>query len=355
MLSTVSKKLSCLILAGVMLGTVTVEAGSIPTNNVPLYTYAMKKVYCYKTAGGVQKGWIDPGDYVIVTKIQSNGWAYGTYPTPSGRVPRWFKINDLVADRNANYTRYSPTAKTNVYRESSHRNAMGWVNNNEVITVVGGSGNSRQIIYKVDGNGGYKMGWVPYWDCWTASQVAGRKTTQTVTYNNTANVENVVKNRIETLYRNNYNTVDKGNCKEFARDVFNNLFGAYVSTTSNNNMDVIGCENGKKHGAAIDANYSGKYKKGISVSQSYRNKVKSLFKSAKPGYFVQMGQRNKANSNGTAANPHSAIIYYVDNEKVCFYEANWISKTITINNCWTYDKFADTFLGFAIYAPNTYK
>ena len=47
MLSNVSKKLACLMFAGVMLGVAVAEAGTIPTNNVPLYTYATKKIYCY--------------------------------------------------------------------------------------------------------------------------------------------------------------------------------------------------------------------------------------------------------------------------------------------------------------------
>ena len=56
------------------------EAGRIPSHMVPLYTYATKKVTCYLSAGGTAQGWIDPGDYVIVNQINSNGWAKGTYP-----------------------------------------------------------------------------------------------------------------------------------------------------------------------------------------------------------------------------------------------------------------------------------
>ena len=175
MLSNVSKKLACLMFAGVMLGVAVAEAGTIPTNNVPLYTYATKKIYCYNSPGGVQKGYIDPGDDITITKVQSNGWVYGNYPTSKGRVSRWFKASDLLADRNANYTRYAPKATTTVYRDSSHRSSMGSVNNNETITVVGGSGNSRQIIYKLSNGKGYKMGWFPYWDAWTYEQAFGAK------------------------------------------------------------------------------------------------------------------------------------------------------------------------------------
>lgn len=171
MLSNVSKKLACLMFAGVMLGVAVAEAGTIPTNNVPLYTYATKKIYCYTSPGGARKGYIDPGDDIKITKVQSNGWVYGNYPTSSGRVSRWFKASDLLADRATNYTRYAPTATTNVYRNSSHKTTMGSVNKNEALTVVGGSGNSRQVIYKLSNGTGYKMGWLPSNYCLTAEQV----------------------------------------------------------------------------------------------------------------------------------------------------------------------------------------
>ena len=44
------------------------EAGFIPVDKVPLYTHAVRKIYCYLSPNGAQKGWIDQGDYVIVTK-----------------------------------------------------------------------------------------------------------------------------------------------------------------------------------------------------------------------------------------------------------------------------------------------
>ncbi len=160
MLSNVSKKLACLMFAGVMLGVAVAEAGTIPTNNVPLYTYATKKIYCYTSPGGARKGYIDPGDDIKITKVQSNGWVYGNYPTSSGRVSRWFKASDLLADRAANYTKYAPKATTTVYRDSSFRSSMGSVNNHEALIVVGGIGNSRQIIYKLSNGKGYKMGWI---------------------------------------------------------------------------------------------------------------------------------------------------------------------------------------------------
>ena len=149
------------------------EAGSIPTNKVPLHTYAVRKINTYQQIGGAAKGWIDPGDYVIVTQIRSDGWAYGSYPVGRNRVSRWFKANNLVNNLSfANQERYSPKNNTYVYKDASHRNNIGSFWGNEAITVVSDSGNSRQVIYKI--NGGYKMGWVPYWDCWTYEQAFGQ-------------------------------------------------------------------------------------------------------------------------------------------------------------------------------------
>ena len=134
------------------------EAGSIPTGKVPLHTYAVRKVTCYTSPGGAAKGWIDPGDYVIVTQIRSDGWAYGSYPVKNGRTSRWFKANDLVYNVSfTNKENKSPQEKINVYRDTSYRSVLGSIWGKEPITVISSAGDSRQFIYKI--SGGYKMGW----------------------------------------------------------------------------------------------------------------------------------------------------------------------------------------------------
>ncbi|MBQ5345542.1 MAG: hypothetical protein J6F33_10155 [Acidaminococcaceae bacterium] len=149
---------SLALVAGLGMGMIA-EAGSIPANKLPLHTYAIRHVDCYKAPGGTRQGWIDPGDYVIVTQIRS-GWAYGSYPTKKGRVYRWFKANDLVNNIGfTNQEKHSPQNKVNVYKDSSYRSAIGVIWGQEPITVVSNSADSRQVIYRI--NGGYKMGWVP--------------------------------------------------------------------------------------------------------------------------------------------------------------------------------------------------
>lgn len=155
------------------------EAGSIPTGKVPLHTYAVRKVTCYMSPGGAAKGWIDPGDYVIVNQIRSDGWAYGSYPVKNGRTSRWFKANDLVYDVGvlANTERYSPKNKTVIYKDANRNTGIGSVWNNEAITMISGYGKSIQIIYKI--NGGYKMGWIHSDNCLTYDQAFGRNVNPT--------------------------------------------------------------------------------------------------------------------------------------------------------------------------------
>lgn len=157
------------LVANLGVGMIT-EAGSIPTNKVPLHTYAVRKVTCYLTPGGTAKGWIDPGDYVIVTQIRGDGWAYGSYPVKNGRTSRWFKANDLIFDVNlfANMDRYSPQNKVYVYKDANRTTGVGSVWGNEAITLISGYGKSIQIIYKI--NGGYKMGWIHSDNCLTYEQ-----------------------------------------------------------------------------------------------------------------------------------------------------------------------------------------
>lgn len=148
---------SLTLIASLGLGMIA-EAGSIPTNRVPLHTYAVRKVTCYVSPGGAAKGWIDPGDYVIVTQIRGDGWAYGSYPVKNGRTSRWFKANDLVYNVGfTNKENRSPQEKINVFRDTSYRSVLGSIWGKEPITVVSNAGDSRQFIYKI--SGGYKMGW----------------------------------------------------------------------------------------------------------------------------------------------------------------------------------------------------
>ena len=666
------KKIGLLALGLALALGVVAEAGSIPADRVPLQTYAVKKLNCYLQPNGVQKGWIDPGDYVVVTQIRSDGWAYGSYPVGNGRVSRWFRADDLVNNIGfANQERYSPKANTNTYTGPDHSRKFGSFNDNETLLVVSESGESRQFIYKLN-NGGYKMAWAPYWDCWDARQAGKQQVNNNVinknpvvkpvqredkkqeqtsygvwkatarytanTYDNpdlrgaragwitsgsdievlgensksyfirywadngatreryvertavkglnedkenkkqvnnnvinknpivkpvqredkkqeqsssygvwkataryTANTydnpdlrgmragrvtsgsdievlgENaksyfirywadngakreryvertavkglnedkdnkkqvnsntintnpivkpvqreekkqsnnlscgcsnsyagnyivntsrlpltmrsghgsnygkvtsipkgttvtvsasngtwahvnyngsdgyasmqylkkveegsistglikgiegsisksnastsIVQQKIESLYAQHYNIARKGNCYYFAKGIFNKLFGALVNGINNgDNTYLDGCSNAYIIKKVHDANYvEGKYKTNIPVNSNYIAQIKEAFLLSKPGCFVQMALRKKANSKGDCGSPHSAIIYKIDNEGVTFYEANWTRGQVTITNKQTWNSFAQNTIGFTIYAPNNYR
>jgi len=343
MLSNVSKKLACLMFAGVMLGVTVAEAGTIPTNNVPLYTYATKKIYCYNSPGGAQKGYIDPGDDITITKVQSNGWVYGNYPTARGRVSRWFKASDLLADRAANYTRYAPKATTTVYRDNSYRSSIGSVNNYEALTVVGGIGNSRQIIYKLSNGKGYKMGWIQ-------STKIGPKPVSTPTKPIiSGNVSQQVKEKIDYLggkagYKVNTKYTGSGQCRGFANKVYGTLFSGVSNITGYTNDN---------YGAT---SYNGSYVVGrlANFGQNNTTAVKNLFMKAKSGAFVQMGRRHSLNSTKSAPAPHSAIVASVFSDGVNLYEANTDGRNTIQINWYTWAKLADRNKGFTIYMPNRY-
>ena len=225
---------------------VVAEAGSIPTDRVPLQTYAVKKLNCYLQPNGVQKGWIDPGDYVVVTQIRSDGWAYGSYPVGNSRVSRWFRADDLVNNIGfANQERYSPKANTYTYTNPNHNKQFGSFNDNEPILVVSDSGQSRQFIYKLN-SGGYKMAWAPYWDCWDARQ-AGKQQVN----NNTINTNPIVK-PVQREEKKQEQSSSYGVWKATARYTANtydnpNLSGARAGwVTAGSDLEVLG-ENAKSY------------------------------------------------------------------------------------------------------------
>ena len=225
---------------------VVAEAGSIPTDRVPLKTYAIKKVNCYLEPNGTQKGWIDPGDYVEVTQIRSDGWAYGSYPVGKGRTSRWFRADDLVNNTGfTNQERYSPKANTYTYTNPNHNKQFGSFNNNEPILVVSDSGQSRQFIYKLN-SGGYKMAWAPYWDCWDARQ-AGKQQVN----NNTINTNPIVK-PVQREEKKQEQSSSYGVWKATARYRANtydnpNLNGARAGwVTAGSDLEVLG-ENSKSY------------------------------------------------------------------------------------------------------------
>lgn len=349
------KVLSALVLGMALSTGFMAEAGSIPTNMVPLQTYAIKRVNCYLSPNGQQKGWIDPGDYVIVQKIQ-NGWAYGSYPVGRNRVSRWFRADDLVYNtRFTNQQRYSPKQNTYTYKDPNRKGIFGSFNNNETLTVVSDYGEQRQFIYKLN-SGGYKMAWAPYWDCWTAEQ-AGKVTSTFVSGVTKASsligdpMAEKVKNRIWWMksnlngYKDGSKYTGSGECRGFANNVYTYLFPG-VSRISGYTGDNFGATyyNGSQVAARLT---------GFGANDSAA--IKAFFTKAKPGYFIQMGRRYSLNSKKDAAKPHSAILASVTANGCYFYEANADNKNTIKYNWYTWGQLADRNRGYTLYAPNNYQ
>ena len=237
------KALSALVLGMALSAGCVVQAGSIPSYMVPLKTYAVRYMDCYLTAGGDKKGYIDAGDYVIVEKIE-NGWAYGSYPVGNKRISRWFKADDLVNNVSfVNQERTSPQQNTNTYKTAGYDSVFGSFNNYEPIVVVSDSGEFRQVIYKLN-NGGYKMAWVPYWDCWLNGQSGKNEKEERKVDNNTINKNPIVqpvKREEKKTEQTTTSTTEKGSIK-YTSDTFGNasLSGRRLGyVTAGSDIDIL--------------------------------------------------------------------------------------------------------------------
>lgn len=217
------KALSAFVLGMALSAGCAVQAGSIPSYMVPLKAYAVRYMECYPTPGGEPKGYIDAGDYVIVEKIE-NGWAYGSYPVGNKRISRWFKADDLVNNvAFINQDRTSPQQTTNTYRMAGYDSVFGSFNNYEPIVVVSDSGEFRQVIYKLS-SGGYKMAWVPYWDCWLNGRSGRNEKEERKVNNNTVNKDPIiqpVKREEKKTEQTTTSTTEKGSIK-YTSDTFGN-------------------------------------------------------------------------------------------------------------------------------------
>lgn len=235
--------MSALVLGMALSAGCVAQAGSIPSYMVPLKTYAVRYMDCYLTPGGEPKGYIDAGDYVIVEKIE-NGWAYGSYPVGNKRISRWFKADDLVNNVSfVNQERTSPQQNTNTYKTAGYDSVFGSFNNYEPIVVVSDSGEFRQVIYKLN-NGGYKMAWVPYWDCWLNGQSGKNEKEERKVDNNTINKNPIVqpvKREEKKTEQTTTSTTEKGSIK-YTSDTFGNasLSGRRLGyVTAGSDIDIL--------------------------------------------------------------------------------------------------------------------
>ncbi|MBR0287971.1 MAG: peptidoglycan DD-metalloendopeptidase family protein [Selenomonadaceae bacterium] len=139
----------------------TAEAG-IVTDRFPLFCYVDHQVDTYNQPNGQKVGYISANvDLIRVTQVRGDGWAYGDYPGRNGRVAHWFRINEICADPGYSNRGTNIRGAQNVFRTKNGGDFIGSVSNNEEVIVLADNGNRAQILYKLNNNTGWKMGWVP--------------------------------------------------------------------------------------------------------------------------------------------------------------------------------------------------
>jgi hypothetical protein len=148
----------------------------------------------------------------------------------------------------------------------------------------------------------------------------------TLKYNNSTNL------KVNTKFTG---TRSSEQCKGFAKNVFYLLWGVTPGSTASspNNYKLSG--------------YSGMKMVG-SYSSLSTSAAKSLFSSAKPGYFCQMRRRSSGGS-------HSAIVYSTSSTGVTFYEANTDRKNTIKLQTYSWNSLSSSNSGMSVYAPSSYK
>lgn len=287
-----------------------------------------------------RKGGLIREIYVIVQKIQ-NGWAYGSYPVGNKRISRWFKANDLVYNVGfANLQRYSPKQNTYTYKDPTRKGIFGSFNDNEPLTVVSDYGEQRQFIYKVSG-GGYKMAWVPYWDCWSAEQ-AGKEERKS---NN--NIEEKLNTLAQKWNGRSWEPYGKGNGSNSRWPNGEKAFGGQCLGFANYIFQEI-------HGSKCGDGYGTiKYKLSRLKSNVYQvnssswldaNKAKEMLLNAPVGSFLQLKRRSSGSQ-------HSAILLARNQNQVTILDANgdYPSNNIIRIRYFSYADFAKKNTAMSIY------
>ena len=144
-----------------------------------------------------------------------------------------------------------------------------------------------------------------------------------------------------SLYNNVYKTgtVYSGprydeECKGFARTVHNKLFKYDIGSTKSNDYEINILNQNSKLIGQVTTNNTDAYKK--------------IFTNARPGDFVQMSRQNE---NTT---PHSAIVYYVNENGVAFYEANTDGKNGIKQQFYTWKELNDKNDSMSVYTAVNY-
>jgi len=126
-------------------------------------------------------------------------------------------------------------------------------------------------------------------------------------------------------------------CKGFAKDVFQNLFGYNIGSTNKSSNYLISI-NGSKTSLVGTL---------TSLSRKSDATIRNLFNAARAGDFIQI-QRSHTG-------PHSAIYLYSDNNTVTFYEANLDDNNGIVKRTYTWQQLRSKNAALSVYTAKDYR
>ena len=139
--------------------------GSISSLPVSIKAYPVSTANntpAFASKGDSKKsGTIYASDLCTITRIDSDGWLYVTYPTSNNRTRSLFvRAQDFFC--STSFQKASVIKYATAYRRSSGDASLGSVDSTDkLVYVIGSPQNNRvQIVYKVTNSNYYKMGWV---------------------------------------------------------------------------------------------------------------------------------------------------------------------------------------------------
>lgn len=165
------KKVTCIVLLAVLVMTCCMEGNmqiahaATQTSYVPMICYTIStgrvSTYSYNRNDGryYYTGYISgSSDRCIIKRVKEDGYCEVTYPTSRGSKTAFTQCENFFSNVNFSQTTTKIGVKKTVYRRANLSQSLGTVYADDLVQIVGTSGNKTQIIYPTGSS--YKMGWV---------------------------------------------------------------------------------------------------------------------------------------------------------------------------------------------------
>ena len=200
------------------------------------YRYQGNRLYCYLSVDGTQKGYIDPGDNCTVNNVYTNGWINVTFPTSSGSLTRYAKLDEFLGG-TTNPVDMTAAQKADTFYDSGRQSKRGWIDPGDFVTKLREENGSTLVLYPGD-QGVIKCAWA------STSELAVRKdisnasillSPDTFTYNGGEHRPNVTVNYGGVdLSASDYDVTYSNNVNAGTATVTVNGKGIYVGSKSAN-------------------------------------------------------------------------------------------------------------------------